>query len=157
VPIYYFPTRHLRFRVLECGAYLTRTDCQLGFCFSVFRRLTGEGQTNYQERILKQEFFEKNLGRFLSIKSGLLRSLTFLVEKNLGFSPNFSCLATRFCRFTCKIESTGNPAHLFTFLHPQTTPNATPPALNSSPPLKSQAFSQQSTSRSLLWLPPANA
>ena len=39
------------FEFLECGDYLNRTDCQLGFRLSVFRRLTGEGRTNYQERI----------------------------------------------------------------------------------------------------------
>jgi hypothetical protein len=35
---------------LERGDYLTRTDCQLWFLFSVSRRLSGEGRTNYQER-----------------------------------------------------------------------------------------------------------
>ena len=43
-------------RVLGCGDYLNRTDCQLWFLFFSLLRFVGEGRTNYQERFNTQDF-----------------------------------------------------------------------------------------------------
>ena len=76
-------------RVLGCGDYLNRTDCQLWFLSFSLLRFVGEGRTNYQERFYTQDFFEFFLGCYSACKIKVFITLLKIV-RNLFCGALFS-------------------------------------------------------------------
>ena len=73
-------------RVLGCGDYLNRTDCQLGFCLSVSVALSAKDAQTIRSDFTRKTFLNFFLGVFNPMKSADLNTSPLFVEKILCHS-----------------------------------------------------------------------